>query len=512
MADYVSIHTGAEIDSAVSDVPNKLDKSSVINDFTTGGATNAASAETVKTMKTQLDNLADSTVKTSGSQAISGNKTFQNVLVVNGSLQISNGKEAKQPNDALADDDIANLRTVKSYAISGTSAGDGLSFSDSTKKMSVRLDVGFKFTPSDKSISYDYTSIPNKLTPETNDTVLVFNPVSALHRRINLSSIGVQTFNGRAGSVSPLLGDYSDLLVGYTRLDANKKSISASSDTVGAAINDLDDLKASKTEVSNSISAALVPVNTAIGAKANTADPSFTGRVGHEKGSATQPVLYDSGNTDTGLYYTSDSANVTIDGTTELTVKRNEVSAKRTFKLGSSVTYVDFTYNGSGLSVTPYVSGSAGTNLLTYDTASSSWNVSGPLKVQTPVAANEPTTKAYVDEAIAVAASPVPPTSVNMTANSTTDILVTTAFYPRSAIALIHYYDTTTNNVLVCSLYIVRNPGGAFIVSEKSVEKTYGTAPITFSASYTTGTFKISGTSTSSNTIIAKVKIVSVQE
>lgn len=505
MADYVSTHTGAQIDAAVSDVPNKLNKSSVIDDFTTGGATNAASAETVKTLKNQVDSLSTGTVKTSGNQAVSGNKTFQDALIVNGSLSIQAGKSAKQVNDATADDDIANLKTVKSYALSSNTAGDGLSFSESTKKLTLRLDSGFKFTSADKSLTHDYPSIPNKVSPEASDTILVFNPVSALHRRINLSNVGVSSFNNRVGSVQPLLGDYSDSIVAYTRLDANKKSIQASSDTVGAAINDLDDLKAAKTDVTTEIGTAVSP-------KANKADPIFTGRVGHDKGSATQPVLYDSANTDTGLYYTSDSANVTIDGTTELTVKRNEVSAKRTLKLGSSVTYAEFTYTSTGLTITPYVSGGAGTNLLTYDNAGSYWNVSGSIRVQTPTQANEPTTKQYVDTAIATAASPVPPSSVNMTANAATDILSTTAFYPRSAIALVHYYDTTTNNVLVCSLYIVRNSGGNFVVSEKSVEKTYGTAPITFSASYTGSTFKITGTSTSSNTIIAKIKIVSVQE
>ena len=505
MADYVSTHTGAQIDAAVSEVPNKLDKTSVINDYTTGGTTNAASAESVKLLKTQVDDVSSGTVKTSGNQAISGNKTFQGEIVVNGSLLVQTGKIAKQPNDAVLDDDIANLKTVKSYALSSNTAGDGLSFSDATKKLTLRLDSGFKFTASDKSLTHDYPSIPNKINPEASDTILVFNPVSALHRRIDLSKVGVSSFNSRLGSVQPMLGDYSDVLISYTRPDSSKKSIQATSDTVGAALNDLDDLKAAKTDVTVEISAGVAP-------KANKADPVFTGRIGHDKGSATQPVLYDSTNTDTGIYYTADSANVTIDGTTELTVKRNEVSAKRTIKLGSSVTYADITYNSAGLSITPYVSGTAGTNLLTYDSAGGYWNVSGSFRVQTPTQANEATNKQYVDSAIAEAASPVPPSSVNMTANATTTVLSTTAFHPRSLIALAHYYDNTTNHNLVCSLYIVRTANGNYTVSEKSVEKTYGAPPVTFSASYTGSTFTITGTSTSSNTIIAKIKIVSVQE
>lgn len=516
MADYVSIHTGAQIDAAVSDVENKLNKSDVINDYTSGGADKAASAETVKNLKTQTDQLSTNTVKTTGNQAIAGNKTFQNDVVINGSFAIESGKSAKQPNDAVADDDIANLKSVKNYALSGNTAGDGLSYSDATKKLAVRLDTGFKFTVADKSISYDYSTIINKVNPEANDTVLVFNPVTALHRRINLTNIGVRSFNGRTGSVVPTSGDYSDSLIAYSRLDANKKSIQASSDTVADAINDLDDLKASKTEMTTAITAATTTLNNNIAAavapKADKADPVFTGKIGHDKGSATQPVLYDSANTDTGLYYTSDSANVTIDGTTELTVKRNEVLAKRSFKLGSSTTFVDITYTSAGLTVVPTVSGVAGTNVLSYETATSAWKFAGPVKVQPPVAADEPTTKQYVDDAIAVAASPVPPASVNMTANTSTDILSTTAFHPRSAIALVHYYDNVTNNVLVCSLYMVRTTNGSFTVSEKNVEKTYGTAPITFSASYASGAFKITGTSTSSNAIILKAKIVSVQE
>lgn len=497
MADYVSTHTGAQIDAAVSDVPNKLNKSDVINDYTTGGADKAASAETVKNLKAQTDQLSTNTVKTTGNQAVSGNKTFQGDLVVNGSFSISAGKSAKQPNDAVADDDIANLKSVKNYALSSNTAGDGLSYSDVTKKLTVKLDTGFKFTTSDKSVSFDYASIQNKITPESNDTVLVFNPVSALHRRINLSNVGVRTFNGRNGAVTPASGDYPDSLVPYTRPDGSKKSIQATSDNVLDAINDLDDLKATKTEVD---------------LKAPKADPVFTGKLGHDRGSATQPVLYDSANTDTGLYYTPDSANVTIDGTTELTVKRNEVLAKRSFKLGSSTTFVDITYTNAGLTIVPTVSGVAGTNVLSYETAASAWKFAGPVKIQPPAAADEPTTKQYVDDAIAVAASPVPPSSVNMTANSATDILSTTAFHPRSAIALVHYYDNTTNSVLVCSLYMVRAANGSYTVSEKSVEKTYGTSPITFSASYVSGTFKLTGTSTSSNTIILKAKIVSVQE
>ena len=140
------------------------------------------------------------------------------------------------------------------------------------------------------------------------------------------------------------------------------------------------------------------------------------------------------------------------------------------------------------------------------------WAFNSTLGVSAPTASGHATTKQYVDDLVAQAASPVPPASVNVPASGSADVLTTSAFYPRSLIALVHYYDNTTNNTLVCSLYIVRQPAGTYVASEKSVEKTYGTAPLTFAATYSAGTFKLTATNTAANVIVTKVKIVSVQE
>ena len=506
MADYNSSFTGPEIDAAIGSVQNKIDKSAIVNNFVTGGATNVASAETVKTLKNETDTLNGSTVKTSGNQAISGNKTFNGELAINGSFVIQAGKTATQPNDAVNDSDIANLKTVKTYALSIDSAGDGISYSTTNKKISVRLASGLQFTADTRAITFDYAAIANKVNPETNDTVLVFNPITALHRRINISAIGVQSFNGRNGAVLPTANDYSDALIQYTRPDVDRKNIQASSDNVKLAIDDLDDLKASKSELTSYATIA------SLSAYATKANPTFTGTVKTDRGSATAPVLADSANDDTGFYFTSDSANVTIDGLTELTVKRNEVSMKRVLKLGTSSNYLNLDYVSGGLTVTPYVGGSASASTLTFDSVTGKWAFNSTLGVSAPTASGHATTKQYVDDLVAQAASPVPPASVNVPASGSADVLATSAFYPRSLIALVHYYDNTTNNTLVCSLYIVRQPAGTYVASEKSVEKTYGTAPLTFAATYSAGTFKLTATNTAANVIVTKVKIVSVQE
>lgn len=506
MADYLSNHTGAEIDAAVSAVPNKVDKSSIVNDFTTGGTTSVASAETVKTLKEQLDTVNSSAVKTSGNQSVAGNKTFSGNITFTDIMTIQAGKKGYQPNDAVEDTEIANLKVVKQYALSADSAGDGLSYSAANKRLSVKLSPGLQFSQDTRSIAFDYASITNKNTPESNDTLLVFNTNSALHRRINITEIGVQSFKGRKGAVVPAANDYTDVMVEYTRLDANKKSISSTSDTVGAAINDLDDLKAAKTEL------APLALKTELTPLAPKDNPVFTGVIKTDKGSATVPVIADSSNTDTGIYFTTDSVNITVDGLTEATVKRNEVSFKKVFNLGTSTNYLNTEYTSAGMTVTPYVSGIASTSTFIFDPVSSTWKFESKLHVQSPTAATHATTKQYVDDLVAQAASPIPPSSVNVPATGSADILSTTAFNPRSLVALAHYYDTTTNNTLVCSLYIARQPAGTFVASQKSVEKSYGTDPLTWSATYTGGTFKITATNSTANVIITKVKIVSVQE
>lgn len=506
MADYLSNHTGAEIDTAISAVPNKIDKSSIVNDFTTGGTTSVASAETVKTLKAQLDVVNASAVKTSGNQSVAGNKTFSGNITFTDIMTIQAGKKGYQPNDAVEDTEIANLKVVKQYALSADSAGDGLSYSVANKRLSVKLSPGLQFSQDTKSIAFDYASITNKNTPETNDTLLVFNTNSALHRRINITEIGVQSFKGRKGTVVPAVGDYTDVMVEYTRADANKKSISSSSDTVGAAINDLDDLKAARTEL------ATLATKSELNPLAPKDNPTFTGVIKTDKGSATSPVIADSANTDTGLYFTADSVNVTVDGLTEATFKRNEVSFKKVFKLGTSTNYLNTEYTSSGMTVTPYVSGSASASTFTFDSASGTWKFESKLHVQAPTASTHATTKQYVDDLVAQAASPVPPSSVDIPATGSADVLTTTAFHPRSMIALVHYYDTTTNNTLVCSLYIVRNSGGVYVVSQKSVEKTYGTDPLAWTATYSAGTFKLTATNSTANVIITKAKVVSVQE
>ncbi len=53
----------------------------------------------------------------------------------------------------------------------------------------------------------------------------------------------VSSVFGRQGAVVAQTGDYDDVQVDYTRDDLDKKSIQASSDNVGSAINDLDDNK-----------------------------------------------------------------------------------------------------------------------------------------------------------------------------------------------------------------------------------------------------------------------------
>lgn len=54
---YRSIFSGQEIDELLSTIQFKLDGFSIVNEFTTGGATRVASAETVKLLKSYIDLL-----------------------------------------------------------------------------------------------------------------------------------------------------------------------------------------------------------------------------------------------------------------------------------------------------------------------------------------------------------------------------------------------------------------------------------------------------------------------
>lgn len=55
---YRSVFTGTQIDNILSDVQNKIDKTVIINDFS-GGADFVASAETVKTLNTSVNQIQD---------------------------------------------------------------------------------------------------------------------------------------------------------------------------------------------------------------------------------------------------------------------------------------------------------------------------------------------------------------------------------------------------------------------------------------------------------------------
>ena len=55
---YRSVFTGPQIDTILSDVQNKIDRTVIVNDFS-GGADFVASAETVKTLNTSLNQLQD---------------------------------------------------------------------------------------------------------------------------------------------------------------------------------------------------------------------------------------------------------------------------------------------------------------------------------------------------------------------------------------------------------------------------------------------------------------------
>lgn len=346
MADYISTHTGAEIDAAVDAVSQKVDQANIVNDLTTGGATNVASAETVKTLKTQVDDASSTAVKLTGNQAINGTKTFQNNVNLNGGAVVPTTKVITIVDKAVNDTEAANLATVKDYALSDSNAGDGISYSSITKKLAVKLDAGLKFTTDTKSISYDFNSLALKSSTDLTDTIVVQTVDTNTYRRILLST-----------------------------------------------------LRDSQT---------------------------FTTKMFVPAGTEASPGVVDSSNVDTGLYFTADSVNLSVEGVNQVKVKTDEVSFKKDIKLGSATDYLKTSYVPGGMTVVAVVGGTPSANTFTFDAATNKWVFSGVTEVPTPTTTNGAANKSYVDVVYARRNNagqvkvnfPTPVSAVNFTANT----------------------------------------------------------------------------------------------
>lgn len=91
--EYINNTMLPEIDSLIENLEkNKLAANKIINDLTTGGSNNVASAETVKDLKIQLDNVNDS-IQTKINNSISnlGLKNASKMTITSGTNNPSGG-------------------------------------------------------------------------------------------------------------------------------------------------------------------------------------------------------------------------------------------------------------------------------------------------------------------------------------------------------------------------------------------------------------------------------------
>lgn len=93
--EYINNTMLPEIDSLIENLEkNKLAINKIINDLTTGGTNNVASAETVKNLKTQLDNVNNS-IQSKIDNSINnlGLKNASRITITNGTNNPSGGND-----------------------------------------------------------------------------------------------------------------------------------------------------------------------------------------------------------------------------------------------------------------------------------------------------------------------------------------------------------------------------------------------------------------------------------
>lgn len=197
MSDYLSEFTGPEIDGAIADVPEKIDRSEIVNDLTTAGDTVPSSATNTNTLYNVFTDLDNATVKIEGAQTINGIKTFTTRQVFDLGLQVSASTSITIPSFPLINSDATNKLYVDSFALTSAAGGKGVTVVDTPTGQSNIIDLdlanngGLKFTVNDSTgqLSIDINGTVESGTSETNDYILGLDTSSDSLYKITKSNL-----------------------------------------------------------------------------------------------------------------------------------------------------------------------------------------------------------------------------------------------------------------------------------------------------------------------------------
>ena len=197
MSDYLSEFTGPQIDTAIGDVPNKIDISDIVNDLNTPGDSLPSSATNTNTLYNNLLVLDAATVKIEGSQTINGIKTFTTRQVFDLGLQIAASTSITIPSFPVIASDATNKLYVDSFALTSAAGGKGVTVIDTPTGQSNIIDVdlatnsALKFTVNDNTgqLSVDIDGTVETGTSDSGDFLLLHDTSSGSIAKITKNNL-----------------------------------------------------------------------------------------------------------------------------------------------------------------------------------------------------------------------------------------------------------------------------------------------------------------------------------
>lgn len=145
MADFLSKHSGQEIDTLLDSVKLKVSKTDIVDRFDVQDSESPASARLTYQLNSDLKTMKDTLDKSvmrldGGAQEVNGAKTFLSTITAGGGIAVPTGKSITIIDEPAADNQAVNLAMLKKHGVASTTVA-----SDSGLKATLMNTGYYKF-------------------------------------------------------------------------------------------------------------------------------------------------------------------------------------------------------------------------------------------------------------------------------------------------------------------------------------------------------------------------------